>query len=264
MHRRLYAGLRTGLLVLGWVVRRRAVLSTTALLTAVALQVLPRYAENGHHLGFRLAVGILPAIPFLLCSAFAARVFHPAKLVARPEASAFDVPVGPSAVLAATGQTFFVFFLLGGPVRAVAADEGLWWLAAILAVLLTGQLAAFWRAALGRFGTRLTPDGIEFRDVFGSLFLPWQALATPRSARPRDAQQVTLHLAHPELVRRRGFRYSGPALLPAAGVDAQLLARAIHEYANDADLRSTIGSTAELDRFLAIPHITDHADRART
>ncbi|MEU8662836.1 hypothetical protein, partial [Actinoplanes philippinensis] len=185
------------------------------------------------------------------------------KLLARPEVPAFDVPANPGAVLAAMGFTFFAFSLLGGLVRDISAHEGAWWISALLAVLLTGQLAAFWSWALGRFGARLTPAGIESRELFGFWFIPWDALATPLSAYPRDAQQVILHLAHPDLIRGRGIRHSSPARLPAAGVDAELLARVIHEYANRADLRPAIGSTAELERFLVIHQIDDLASRAR-
>lgn len=244
----------------GWVARRRVPLLVMALVTAVALQVLLRYTQNSYDFRLRGAAGVLPALAFVLCSAFAARFFHPAKLVARPEVPALDVPANPGVVLiSAMGYTFFAVFILGGLARDIAAYEELWWLPAILAVLLTGQLAAFWRSALGGFGARLTPDGIKFRESFGSLFIPWEALVT---AYPRDALQVTLHLAHPELVRGRGFRYSRPTLVPAAGVDAELLARAIHEYANSAQLRPGIGTTAELDRFLAILSIGNPANQA--
>jgi hypothetical protein len=116
----------------------------------------------------------------------------------------------------------------------------------------------------GRFGVRLSPEGIVGRQIPGSLFVPWEALATPCSAYAHDAHQVTLYLARPELVRRRGLRFGGPALLPAAGVDAELLARAIQEYSNRADTRSAIGSEPELDRLQAIPQITDLAGQART
>lgn len=246
--------------ILGWVARLRVALLTMALLTAVALQVLLR--NTGSDFGLRLAAGIVPPVAFILCSAVAARFFHPAKLVARPEVPAFDVPANPTVVLASIGYTFFAVLMVSGLVRDIAADEELWWLAAILAILVAGQLAAFWSSALGRFGARLSPDGIEFRELFGSRFTPWDALATPLAAYPHDAQQVTLHLAHPELVRRRGLRHTSPTSLPAAGVNAEFLARAVHEYANRADLRPAIGSTAELDRFLAIPQIDDVATRA--
>lgn len=151
--------------------------------------------------------------------------------------------------------------MLSGLVRGIAAGTDPWF-SVSFAVPFAGMLAAFWWSALGRFGVRLSPDGIVDRQVFGSLFVPWDALATPCSAYPHDAHQVTLYLAHPELGRRRGRWIGGPASLPAAGVDAELLARAIHEYSNRADLRSSIGSEAELDRIKAIPQINDLEYRA--
>jgi hypothetical protein len=43
--------------------------------------------------------------------------------------------------------------------------------------------------------------------------------------------------------------------LPTGSVKAELLARAIHEYANRPELRTAIGSETELARFLGIPQI---------
>ncbi len=246
--------------ILGWVARRRVAVLIAAMVTAVVTQVLLQTTENDHAWQVGLAVGFL--LPMVLClwSAVCARSYHPAKLVARPEVPAFDVPTNPALVLGVTGFTFLVAMQLTGLVWEIAADPDFWF-AVVPAVLHASLLAVFWRSALGRFGVRLSPDGIADRQVFGSLFVPWDVLATPCSAYAHDAQQVTLYLAHPELVRRRGLRHGGTTSLPAAGVDAELLARAIHEYSNRADLRSAIGSEAELDRFQAIPQITDLAHR---
>jgi hypothetical protein len=194
--------------------------------------------------------------------AVSARSYHPAKLAARPAVPAFDVPANPGVILGATGYTFLGVTALGiltSDIEAATTDV---WFSASIAALWAGLLAAFWSSALGRSGVRLTPDGIVDRQVFGSLFVPWDALATPLSAYPHDAQQVTLYLAHPELIRRRGLRLGSPTMLPAAGVDAELLARVIHEYSNRPDIRSAMGSEAELHRLRTIPQIADLADRA--
>jgi hypothetical protein len=245
---------------LGWVARRRAAVLTTALLTAVVLQVLRQATGNGHSFGLNLAFTLLPVSVLVLGSALSVRVFHSAKLVARPDVPAFEVSANPSAVLGAAGYTFFVASVVGSAVRDNQTSVDFLF-AAGSAVLPVGVLVALWWAALGRFGVRLGPDGIIDRQPFGSLHVPWEALAIPRPAFPRNGQQVTLHLARPELVRRRGLRFGAQTLLPAAGLDPELLARAIHEYANRADIRSTIGSEAASAQFQAIPQIVELANR---
>jgi hypothetical protein len=225
--------------------------------------VFLRTTENDRTWQLGLAVSTLLTVALFGWSVVCARIFHPAKLVARPEVPAFDVPPNPGVVLGTTGFTFVVVMMLSGLVRDIATGTDLWF-SVTFAVPFAGMLAVWWWSALGRFGARLIPAGIIDRQMFGSLFIPWDALATPCSAYAHNAHQVTLYLAHPELVRRRGLRFGGPGLLPAAGINAELLARAIHEYANRAGTRSDIGSKAELDRFHAIPQIIDLAHRAGT
>jgi hypothetical protein len=230
---------------LGWVVRRRVAVLVAAALTAVALQVLLQATGNLGDLRLSLLAG-LPVLVLVLGTALAAHRFHPARLVARPEVSALDVPVSPGKVFGAAAYTLAVSPALGMMVRDIAAAENLWYFSAAVGLLLAGMLARFWRAALGQFGVRLSPDGIVGRQVSRSLFVPWEALAAPRAASPRGTQQVTLHLARPELVRQRGLRHASRTMLPAVGVDAELLASTINEYANRADLRPVIGSAPTL------------------
>jgi hypothetical protein len=85
--------------------------------------------------------------------------------------------------------------------------------------------------------------------VHGRLFVPWEALATPDPAYRCDAHRVTLRFGRPDLVRKRGFRSIGRTVLPAAGVDADLLTHAINEYANHPEARSAIGSAAALTQL---------------
>jgi hypothetical protein len=200
------------------VARRRVAVLVIALLTAVALQ--PFYP---------LWVAGLPAIALAVCAAVAGRVFHPAP--------APQVPANPAAVLRAAACTFFIVPILGVALRN-NQDAVDYWFAAAAVVIFGVQLAAFWWSALGRFGVRLTPDGITDRQVYSRLFVPWEALATPEAAVARDKHQVVLRFARPGLVRRRGLRLDGRAALPAAGVDADLLARTINEYANHAAARA--------------------------
>jgi hypothetical protein len=163
-------------------------------------------------------------------------------------------------IIGVAGFTFIATKWLGSLIRDLAAGEDLWF-GIVFGAVWIGVLAPHWAAALGRFGVRLRPDGIVDRQVFGSLFVPWTALATPYPAVNYDPRQVTLFLAHPERTRRRGFRHGGRELLPAAGVNAELLARAIHEYTNRPELRAAIGSEAELTRFLAIPQLVTLAEQ---
>ncbi|WP_221328290.1 hypothetical protein [Actinoplanes sp. L3-i22] len=247
--------------LLEWVSRRRLPVLILALVTAVALQVLFQATGDDHSLLVDFAVNVLPWFALLVYSNGAARAFHPVRLVARPEVRALETAADPSAVLTAAAFTFLGAYLVGSWVPGIEArmHRGF---AATLAVLLLGQLVLYWWSALGRFGVRLTPDGIVYRQLFGSLHVPWEALATPYAAYPRDARQVNLYLARPELVRKRVFRTQRPQPLPATGVDAELLARAIHEYANHPDLRPAIGSEQELARFMAIPELVALANRS--
>ncbi|MEU4622087.1 hypothetical protein AB0G04_19245 [Actinoplanes sp. NPDC023801] len=238
--------------VLGWVSRRRVAVLATSLLAAVILQVLRQTAGHCHSLQIALAIVVLPFIALIVCTAVAGRAFHPAKLIARPEVPAFDVPANPAAVLGAASYTFFAVFALSSTSHGLVTGVDFAFPAPIV-VLIGGHVAVFWWAASGRYGVRLTPDGIIDRQVHGRLFVPWEALATPDPAYRRDAHRVTLRFTRPDLVRKGGFRWIGPTVLPAAGVNAELLTRAINEYANHPEARSAIGSVAALTRLQMTP-----------
>jgi hypothetical protein len=248
---------------LEWAARRRVAVLIAVVPATVVLQVLLQRLEDKYAWRVVLALSTLLPLVLLLGSAFAARKFHPARLVARPGVPAFDIPANPGAVLGAAGYTFLGAQVVGMLLNGVVTDEDLW-IGAGPVLIWAGLLVAFWISAFGRFGVRLLPHGVLDRQVLGSLFVPWEALAVPYPAYPYDAQRITLFLANPELVHRRGLRVGGPASLPAVGVDAELLARAIHEYANRPDLRPAIGSEAELARFRAIPQIVGLAKARQT
>ncbi|WP_436535642.1 hypothetical protein [Actinoplanes sp. HUAS TT8] len=240
-----------GIRFFGWVARRRVAVLIAALVLAVALQVL---VGNDHRLELGFVVAVLSMVVLGLLAAVAGRIHRPAILVARPEIPAFERPANPAAVLGAAAYTSFAVYMMGSAVRDVADDTDLWFGAVLVVVLLTG-LSVQWLTALGRFGVRLTPEGILDRQPLGSLRVPWDALATPRAALPRDSQRVRLYFARPELVGKRGLRLGDPTLLPAPGIEAEFLARAIHEYANRPDLRPTVGSEAALAGFREIPQV---------
>ncbi|MBW6433551.1 hypothetical protein KZ829_07310 [Actinoplanes hulinensis] len=238
-------------------VRWRAAVLLAALLAAVAGDVA--LARIGPGLGWILGFGGLGLVP-LLAAIAVLRSHHPAILVARPGVPAFDVPVSPGMVLVAVGWTLLGGRNLSGMVRDLIAYPGEVWFMAVFALLWAAMLGAVWVMVLRGAGVRLRPDGIEEHQLFGSILVPWSAFETPRAALPRGEQQVTLFLADPGAVRRRGLRSRKAATLPAIGIDAEFLARAVHEYANRPDLRPAIGSPEELARFLAIPQIARLSD----
>ncbi|HWS39118.1 MAG TPA: hypothetical protein VN408_41045 [Actinoplanes sp.] len=243
--------------VLGWVVRWRVPLLVGTLLIFGGFEVGRQIA--GYHPGWPVTLVLNLVLPgsLILWSASIARGYHPAVLVARPVVPALEVPPNPVMVLAAVGYTMFGTRLLGGLARDLMVGDGAWGFSVGIVVFWGLFLSAFWASALGRFGVRLYPEGIVSREVLGSVFVPWEALGGPRPAFAYDAQQVTLTVADPARVRKRGLRFGEPARVPAAGVSAELLARTIHEYSNRPELRAAIGTEEELARFRGIPQIAE-------
>ncbi|WP_285549021.1 hypothetical protein [Actinoplanes regularis] len=245
--------------VFGWVARRRVAVLAVALLVAVVFEALRQISGDDHFMRSLLTF-VLPMM-LLLAVGLAARSFRPAKLVARPGLPAFDASADPGTILASAAFTFLVVHQLGELMTDIVAYPAELWFLMIFGVLNICMLIPFWRAGLGRIGVRLRPDGIIDRQLCGSLFVPWEALALPHPAFAYKPQQVTLLLADPGLVRKRGLRAGSPASIPALGVNAELLARAIHEYAHRPELRPAIGSEAELARFMAIPQVNALVER---
>ncbi|MFF0379794.1 hypothetical protein [Actinoplanes missouriensis] len=237
--------------VLEWVARRRVLVLAASLVVVAVFEVLHEVTEIGDVWFLVLAAHAFLMIGLIVYSGTATRLYHPPLLVARPDVPAFDVPASPGPVLAAAGFTIAGAKMGIGTGRDVVAGVDVAFGAPLLALWLV-LIVALWVAALGRNGVRLRPDGIVDRQIFGSLFVPWEALSTPHAAYAADPYRISLFLAHPERTRRRGLRAGKRTMLPATGVDAELLARAIHEYANRPDLRDAIGSPDELNRFLAV------------
>jgi hypothetical protein len=240
------------------VARRRVFVLVAALASAVVFEVLLRVViDDERPWGLILGFSLLLPLGLLLGAIFVLRAYHPARLVAWPALPAFRVPPSPAGALMAAGYTIWAARIMFSFVDD-AAEEDLFWLSLVNVVLWSGLLTVLWFAALSsRFGVSLGPDGIRERQVFGSLFVPWEALVTPHPAVNTRWDRVTLFYARPELVRRRGLWFGRRGLLPAIGVSAELLARAIHEYVNRPDLRPVIGSAEELARFQAIPQIAE-------
>ncbi|SDT44639.1 hypothetical protein [Actinoplanes derwentensis] len=241
--------------VLGWVVRWRLWLLVGALVASAAFEVGRRVL--GHDFGWVVSLVLQVLLPFglLLVASLTVRDHHPAVLVARAEVPALEVPPNPGMVLLAVAYTLGVH-ATGALAWDLLMDGDIWWPVGLVTVWLA-LLALVWRAALGRFGVRLYSEGIVSRELLGSVFIPWEALGGPRPAFAYTPEQVTLTVAEPGRIRKRGLRLGDPAMLPAAGVSAELLARAIHEYANRPELRSAIGTAEELARFQGIPQIAE-------
>lgn len=244
--------------MLGWVVRWRLPLLAGTLLVFGGFEVCRQIV--GYHPGWTVSLVLHVLLPAALLgwSATVARKHHPAVLVARPAVPALEATPNPWMVIAAIGYTMFGTRLFGSLTRDLMAGEDMLFSAGTM-VFWALCTAAFWSSALGRFGVRLRPEGIASREVFGSVFVPWEALGGPRPAFAYDAQQVTLTVTEPGRIRKRGLRFGDPARLPAAGVNAELLARAIHEYTHRPDLRAAIGTESELARFQSIPQIAELA-----
>jgi hypothetical protein len=224
-----------------FLVRHRLLVLIASVVVAVAFEVLP--AGNLRWLRFVLILGLM------IWSFQLIRSFRPARLEVLPDEPAFRTAVVPGTILAVAAYTVFVVGLTSSYL-----DDGDGF-ALVVMPIWAGILFFFWRAALGWAGVWLRPDGILDRQVFGTYFVPWEALALPRPAYAYRRDMVQLDIARPDLVRRRGVRQGGRSVLPAPGVEAELLARAIHEYANRPELRPMIGSVEEWDRFRALPPI---------
>ncbi|MEU4689592.1 hypothetical protein [Actinoplanes sp. NPDC023714] len=239
--------------VFGWVARRRLVVLVTTLLVAVGLEVL-LHVVGDETAAWMVILAVDLGLPVLLLvgAMVAVRTHHPATLVARPDVPAFETPADPVVVLGSAAFTVWPVKWGADAIEDVAAYPEEWFFPALVAFIAVVVTVLFWIAALGRFGVRLRPDGILSRRVVGSRFIPWDALELPHPATAHHPQWVSLNL-----VRSSGV----PVVLPATGVSAELLARAVHEYANRPDLRPALGTRAELDRFQAIPQIAALRER---
>ncbi|MEU8261449.1 hypothetical protein AB0C02_12620 [Micromonospora sp. NPDC048999] len=119
-----------------------------------------------------------------------------------------------------------------------AANPGWLLMVALIAAPIVLYLPGLWRGV----GVILTPHGIRSDGYFGTLTIPWDALADVQPLQPADARgEVRLTYNHPELLRRTG-------LLPPRdriyfeGTDRDLIVDAVAHYAAHPAARSTIGS----------------------
>jgi hypothetical protein len=126
-----------------------------------------------------------------------------------------------------------------------AHSPGLNLLIGVLVVVSAVYTVALWRGVLG---VQLRPDGLVARGPFGTLTVPWDALAPgyPLPARPA-ATGLTVAYARPELVGRRGLIRR--QRIPVDHVDPLFLGSAIAYYVSHPQHRPAIGTEAEYERL---------------
>jgi hypothetical protein len=168
-----------------------------------------------------------------ITSLIALNARHPETFLVRD--GAFTTPPNANAILSAgmgTVMPVAVAALVGINARF---SNGANWIQ-IAAVALTLLLLPLqWRSVLGPFGMFLRPDGVLDRQLFGSVFVPWEAAPTATTTR----SGIKLQIAHPDLVVRRGLR---PGTTIRTGADRGFTAWAINLYAARPDYRPAIGT----------------------
>jgi hypothetical protein len=109
-------------------------------------------------------------------------------------------------------------------------------------VLVLLLLPLHWYGTIGPFGVFLRPDGVLDRQLFGSIFVPWDA---GPAAEPTGFG-VKLRVARPDLVVRHGWR---PGTTIRTGADRGFTAWALNLYTARPDYRATIGTDDGLRRL---------------
>lgn len=230
----------------GLIARHRSAFLVLNLAVAVTLGAIIRTQHDGRWIAL-FGVSVALTFGLLLLAPLALFRYHPATLALLPGRQDFATAPNPYLVLTAAAYTFIAAGMVIDSVVDILTDGRDWVFDLVPIVTWLPLTAFFWYLALGRFGLRLRPDGIHDRQPFGSLFVPWEALA---AAEPHGRTQLTLHCRQPHLVRRRGLR---PLTTKTpSGSDAGYLARVIHEYVTHADHRPAIGTPAELTRLTAV------------
>ncbi len=171
---------------------------------------------------FLLSVAVV--MTFVVLMVVASQLYHPARLVSPP--GEFAEVASPAAVLAAAGVTVVGVSLIGDDVRDVASGRVVWWGDLGVAGLWIVIVAVQWHVALGPFGVRLRADGVFDRQPFGTLFVPWEALADTAPAVAARRNEVVLYYRRPDEVVRRGFWVNPQVLTPTT--DAGYLADVIN------------------------------------
>ncbi|WP_157752126.1 PH domain-containing protein [Actinoplanes derwentensis] len=228
--------------------RNRVAVLVVAVVLAIGLGVLRETASrDGRDLIF--LTGIVVIIGSLALALAAIYGYHPAALVVRPDLPAFETHPPAGQVLLFAALTVQGGTTVTGLIMDAVNGEEYWTFGLPAMALWLIAIGFAWWQMLRPGGVRLRPDGVEDRQPFGSMFVPWEAFTgVPYPALVVGRSKITLTFADSALVRTRGWRPIGPAL-PANAVDARFLTYAIHEYAHRPELRAVIGTEAEYDRL---------------
>ncbi|MFI5497011.1 hypothetical protein [Actinoplanes sp. NPDC051859] len=215
------------------IARLRWLVLLSALGCAVALGLA---AEAGNRAAMYTAVGGIIGCGGLVLLAMR---YRPAALVpARDEPALIDPPA-PHLVMQGVMFTLMCSVLVIGKVGAVLDREIGWPVDAVGSALVLVGVAGQWYLALGGLGLRVRPDGVVNRQLFGSLFIPWEAFAAGFPVTPAK-HRLNVYYDRPELVRKRGVLVSRDTL--PATVEPIRLAELIQDYVRHPERRSAIGS----------------------
>ncbi|TYB34857.1 hypothetical protein FXF50_26245 [Micromonospora sp. AP08] len=194
--------------------------------------------------------GFLAAgVTTLLLLTVAVLAGRPAVFIVRPAEPSFTAPPSAQALFVALGFTYWASGQVGSLVGSAKSHDLTFWDAVVVVFWMVGAgvlLARAWRG----LGVHLRPDGVRWRELTGSVSVPWDALAPGRPLRPAARTKIlALTYARPELVRRRGI-VLGHQLLSIDNIAGWFVADAIRHYVTHPEGRAAIGTEAEYDRLL--------------
>ncbi|MEU1836369.1 hypothetical protein [Micromonospora chersina] len=210
------------------------------------------------------SIGLLAAEVIALgLLAVVALAGRPAVFIVRPAEPSFSAPPGSRALLMPLAMTVWASVEAGSLVGSARSHDLPLRDAVVVILWMVGAgvfLARAWRG----LGVQIRPDGLRWRELAGSVSVPWDALAAGRPLRPAArTRTLALTYARPELVRRRGLVF-GHQLLSIDTVAGWFVADAIRDYVTHPERRAAIGTQAEYDRLLRVVHneLTDPPARS--
>jgi hypothetical protein len=230
--------------------RHRVVIAIAAVVMAGGVTVgavAPAYSA----VTLLMMVGLFPVVAWSL-AIVNADLRRPAAFVVDSRTGSFGAPPDPDAVLLAIATMSLSAALIVCQLPGLHPNRrpllaAVDWLGSLVWAAPAAWLAIrVWRGV----GVQLRPKGLVVREAFGTLIVPWEALA-PGLPLPVPSGQdpVCLTFSRPELVRRRG-RFPPDGLLPASNVDMRFLAQAVRYYATNPQHRPTIGTQAGYEHLI--------------
>ncbi|GII25153.1 hypothetical protein [Planosporangium mesophilum] len=172
----------------------------------------------------------------------------------RPEAFVVDSGTPAFGTGLSSADVYWAFAMLLVEANLAARERSSWvsgpgWFAAAVSLWCLGVLVA--ALVLLRFqGVQLRPAGLVVSRLFGTLIVPWEALAPGYPVpMPAKADSMPLTYVRPELVRHRGLTI-GRRWVHIPEIHAGFLAAAIRYYVAHPQDRAAIGTETEHDRLL--------------